>query len=286
MTSFCFITTSIVLLPCYSPWDERAQEYQVGLRLCRIERRISGLQEIVTLQLPRLHADIFSAISIQPSRCPDKMEKPFFPSSHSSLIRILWRTEGEASSSSSDDDSNGSGPIIRSFDIFMQSATLLHLARSQVEGGPPIPWHAWGPRNTRLQSNASNAHPPRQHRVFAGNRYVRMYRNIPSMISVLDFTPGRWTWGDELPSRPNSSSLMQGSQIIVGRNSPTVISCREIFEEDTVTTSLPFSQVHRDVGFPLRGDLEGLILCDDERIVLIEVRTHQFQWFFHSLECG
>ncbi|KAF8326885.1 uncharacterized protein EI90DRAFT_3069429 [Cantharellus anzutake] len=269
MASFCFVTPSTLLTACYLPWDDGAQEYQVGLRLCGIHSNTRGLRPMATFLLPQLHADILSGIVIQPSRSPDMRSKPFFPSSRSSLIQILWTTEGEASSDS--DDSSSSGPIARNFDIFMHSGTLLHLAYEYAGHAMPIPWHHWGPMSTRLQANANNALSLRQKRFFSGNRFVRRYRNMPSIISVLDFSPGRWTWDDNLGRRRSSEGLVQGgSQIIVDRSSPTVISCPELFQDDTVMSSLPYSRVHRDVGFPLRGDLEDVIICDDERIILIE----------------
>ena len=138
-----------------------------------------------------------------------------------------------------------------------------------------LAWESWGPRNTRMMWKVG--HDNEFQCFIFGTRAVSLTGS--SKVTVRTFGGGRAGWQSLTPppNRDETSAASDGDGPIVkwfSRDEETVALFHQLGDtpERTCSSTFPYHMARRDIGFTLRGIYSHGIMCDDEHIVLVEVR--------------
>jgi hypothetical protein len=134
----------------------------------------------------------------------------------------------------------------------------------------PIPWHRWGPHNTRMLPHSI----PRDGRSLFGPRHVRLL--WPAIVEMCDFTQAQAAWKERCPY-PDRNGFLESRA--VGRSSPEELVGAHIYQHGVVRTYLPYFRVARQSP-TVRGRVPHRIMYDDEHIVLLGVNCSGALYFY------
>lgn len=150
------------------------------------------------------------------------------------------------------------------FTVFARSSALVSIARERrgMATPQPIPWHEWGPSNTRWFRNLfSNPLVCDVH----GQRYVTLVSNHDRRIVILDFNPYRTRRAAGLDEEQQEG--VEGTsveRVVIG---PSIIALPAIFRKP-FTAALPYLEIKIP---SLRVPREGSVMLDDERVIIFDV---------------
>lgn len=136
-----------------------------------------------------------------------------------------------------------------------------------------LSWESWGPQNTRMMWKVS--HDNEFQCFIFGTRAVSFTGS--SKVTVRTFGAGRAGWRGPVSSETggvDENGTGGGDAKWIPRNEETVTLFHQLAEtpKRAYTSTYPHHLARRDIGFTLRGVYSHGVMCDDEHILLVEVR--------------
>lgn len=221
---------------------------------------------IATFRLPALMMGVGSTVYIHNNASVVHSNpgnpSPFHILPHRRVLKIEWVTFGRNERRGTD-GINGltlQSPVFgRVHYIYVHSDIFLRDPDFYPE--VPIPWHRWGPRNSRMISASNELHS----RSSFGARHVQL---SGSVVEVRDFAKTQPIWEDQY-IRPDNAKLVESR--MVDRSSPAEFDGPLIYQDGVVRTSLPYLHLTQNLGLASSEFHPRGVMCDDEHIILVQV---------------